>query len=63
MYTRIGRMAKIIEDVMVVKLSKIVRESSTESVILATRDLQQSLEQVVQELVGEGIIVEVVAAE
>lgn len=56
-------MAKIIEDVMVVKLSKIVRESSTESVILATRDLQQSLEQVVQELVGEGIIVEVVAAE
>jgi len=53
-------MAKIVEDVVVIKFSKIVKESEKGSANIAGPDVQQALEQVAQELVGEGIIVEVV---
>jgi hypothetical protein len=56
-------MAKIVEDVLVVKFSKIVKDSENDVKVLATRDIQQALEQVAQELAGEAIIVEVVSAE
>jgi len=56
-------MAKIVEDVIVVKFSKIVKDSDKEGEVLATRDIQQALEQVAQELAGDRIIVEVVSAE
>lgn len=56
-------MAKIVEDVLVVKFSKIVKDSENDTKVLATRDVQQALEQVAQELVGEGVIVEVMGAE
>lgn len=56
-------MAKIVEDVLVVKFSKIVKDSESEVKVLANHDIQQALEQVAQELVGEGVIVEVVGAE
>ena len=54
-------MAKFIEDVLVIKFSKIVKDSEEGSSIAGT-DVQQALEQVAQELVGEGVVVEVVSA-
>ena len=54
-------MAKIIEDVLVIKFSKIVKDSDTGSSITSP-DIQQALEQVAQELVGESVVVEVVQA-
>jgi len=56
-------MAKIVEDVVVIKFSKIVKDQeSIETVIIANREIQQALEQVAQELVGDSIVVEVVSA-
>ena len=37
-------MAKIVEDVLVVKFSKIVKDNDKETQVLATRDIQQALE-------------------
>jgi|688.fasta_scaffold1371826_2 hypothetical protein len=51
-------MAKIYEEVVIIKLSKLVKDGTTVST-LANDDVQQALEQVAQELVGDGIIVEV----
>jgi hypothetical protein len=53
-------MAKIVEDVVLIKFSKIVKDADKDSVNLAGPDVQQALEQVAQELVGDGIVVEVV---
>jgi hypothetical protein len=52
-------MAKIIEDVIVIKFSKIVKNSDDETSAIAGTDVQQALEQVAQELVGNGVVVEV----
>jgi hypothetical protein len=52
-------MAKIIEDVIVIKFSKIVKDSESETTDIAGADLQQALEQVAQELVGDGVVVEI----
>lgn len=57
-------MAKIVEDVLIVKFSKIVKDNEgDEKTVIASRDIQQALEQVAQELVGDSIIVEVMGAE
>ena len=56
-------MAKIVEDVLVVKFSKIVKDSDGTKEVIASHEIQQALEQVAQELVGDGVIVEVVGAE
>jgi hypothetical protein len=56
-------MAKIIEDAIVVRFSKIVKDSETDTGGLVTNDIQQALEQVAQELVGSSVVVEVVRAE
>ena len=51
-------MAKMIEDVLVIKLSKLVKDNdSSESIV--TEDIQIALEQVAQELAGNGVLVEV----
>lgn len=55
-------MAKIIEDVVVVKFSKIAKDSDSDNTEIADTEIQKALEQVAQELVGESIIVEVVRA-
>jgi hypothetical protein len=52
-------MAKIIEDVIVIKFSKIVKDSEVEGSGIAGHDVQQALEQVAQELVGTGVVVEI----
>lgn len=55
-------MAKIVEDVVVIKFSKIIKDSDSETSAIAGHDIQQALEQVAQELVGDAVIVEVVKA-
>lgn len=54
-------MAKIVEDVIIIKFSKIVKDSEEGSSV-ATSDVQAALEQVAQELVGDAVVVEVVQA-
>ena len=52
-------MAKIVEDVIVIKFSKIVKDSETEVSGIAGQEIQVALEQVAQELVGDSVVVEV----
>ncbi len=53
-------MAKIYEEIIVIKLSKLIRDDAAESGAIASADVTQSLEAVTQELVGSGVIVEVI---
>ena len=53
-------MAKIIEDAIVIKFSKIIKDSEIETSTIVGQDIALSLEQVAQELVGDNIIVEVI---
>lgn len=53
-------MAKIIEEIVVIKFSKLVKGETQEKIVSA--DIQAALEQVAQELVGDSIIVEVESA-
>jgi hypothetical protein len=55
-------MAKIVEDVIVVKVSKIVKDSEADSCELVSAEIQAALEQVAQELVGDTVVVEVMKA-
>jgi hypothetical protein len=55
-------MAKFIEHVLVIKFSKIAKDSESESAAIVGADIQQALEQVAQELVGNGVVVEVESA-
>ena len=51
-------MAKLIEEVVIIKLAKLVKDNdSTDQII--SEDMQVALEQVVQELAGDGVLVEV----
>ena len=52
-------MAKIQEELIVIKLSKLHKDSQTQTTNLAGDDVVQGLEAVVQELVGSDVIVEV----
>jgi hypothetical protein len=54
-------MAKIVEDVIVIKFSKIVKDNE-EGGSIAGPDVQLALEQVAQELMGNAVVVEVVQA-
>ena len=53
-------MAKIYEEIIVIKLSKLTRDDAAESSPIAGADVTSSLEAVAQELVGSGVIVEVI---
>jgi len=53
-------MAKIVEDIVIIKFSKIVKDSESASSSIAGTDVQAALEQVAQELVGDAIVVEVI---
>ena len=50
-------MAKIIEEVVVIKLSKLVKDSDTGGEI-ATPDIVAALQSVAEELAGTGVVVE-----
>lgn len=52
-------MAKIVEDLLVIKFSKIVKDNDTDPSPPLTNDTIQALVQVAQELAGEAVIVEV----
>jgi hypothetical protein len=55
-------MAKIVEEILVVKFSKIVKDSSEDRSTIVSDDILAALEQVAQELVTNSVIVEVVKA-
>lgn len=55
-------MAKIVEEVLVVKLSKLVKEHTESGDLIATNEICDALEQVAQELTGDSVVVEVVRA-
>lgn len=52
-------MAKIVEDIIIIKFSKIAKDADSDVASIASDEIQQSLEQIAQELVGDGVIVEV----
>ena len=55
-------MAKIVEDVLLIKFSSIVKDGSSDQITVVTEEIQKALEQVAQELVGDSVVVEVVRA-
>ena len=55
-------MAKIIEDVIVIKFSSLVKDGAVDQTTCISEEIQAALEQVAQELVGQHVIVEVVKA-
>jgi hypothetical protein len=52
-------MAKLHEEVVVLKLSKLVKERDAGEVYLADNEFCSAIEQVAQELAGEGVVVEI----
>ena len=56
-------MAKIYEGVLVVKVSKLVADKSSNNSSIIRDDIVESIEAVVQELVGDSVIVEIEKAE
>jgi hypothetical protein len=50
-------MAKVQEQIIVIKVSKLIKNDGTESDLISD-DVVSSLEEVVSQLVGDGIIVE-----
>lgn len=52
-------MAKIVEDVLVIKFSRIVKDSDTDPEVAVSNEHIAALEQVAQELVGGGVVIEV----
>jgi len=55
-------MAKIVEEILLVKFSKIVKDTSEDQSTIVSDDILAALEQVSQELVTDSVIVEVVKA-
>jgi hypothetical protein len=51
-------MAKIVEDIVIIKFSRIVKDSES-GVEIVNDEIQSALEQVAQELVGNTVVVEV----
>ena len=52
-------MAKLHEEVVVLKLSKLLKEKDATNLTLADDEFCSAVEQVAQELVGNGVLVEV----
>ena len=52
-------MAKMLEEIIVIKLSKLVKDNDDTTDTIADGDVIAALEQVAQELAGNGVFVEV----
>lgn len=52
-------MAKIHQETVVITLSKLIKEKDTTEQSLATNDICEALQSVAEQLLGEGIVVEV----
>lgn len=50
-------MAKVHEEMLVITVSRLVKDTETPNVLL-TEDISTALEQVAQELLGSGVVVE-----
>jgi hypothetical protein len=59
MQLRRNKMAKIQEEIVVIRLSKLVKDTD-DTGQLTDSDFSQNVEALVQELVGESVVVEVV---
>ena len=57
--TKYYTMAKIHEEIVVIKLSKLIKEKDDSSELVATNDICEALQSVAEELLGSGIVVEV----
>ena len=55
-------MAKIVEDVLVIKFSSLVKDGAADQTTCISEEIQAAIEQVAQELVGQHVVVEVVKA-
>jgi len=62
-------MAKIYEETVVITLSKLIKEKDADAIansstgdLMATNDICDALQSVAEELLGQGIVVEVVRA-
>jgi len=53
-------MAKIQEELIVIKLSKLHKDSNADAPVIAGAEIVAGLEQVAQELVGKDVIVEII---
>jgi len=56
-------MAKIHEEVVLIRLSKLVKEKDTEEQYVATNEICDALQSVAEELLGAGVVVEVERAQ
>ena len=52
-------MAKIVEDIVIIKFSRIVKDNNNDHDMAVTDEHIKALEEVAQELVGGGIVIEV----
>lgn len=52
-------MAKIVEEQIIITLSKIVKNNDDADGVVLTSDLDENIESIVQELVGNSVTVEV----
>jgi hypothetical protein len=52
-------MAKIVEDVLIIKFSKIIKDNESDPAPALSNDIISSLEQVAQELAGQSVVVEI----
>jgi hypothetical protein len=52
-------MAKIHEEIVVIKLSKLVKDKDGDDQYIATNDICDALQSVAEELLGSGVVVEV----
>ena len=52
-------MAKIQEEIYVVKLSKLIRNNQEDTITIANNNFNENLETIIQELVDENVVVEV----
>jgi hypothetical protein len=52
-------MAKIQQDIIVLKVSRIVKDKEDDDFLIADMEFLKSLEQVSQELLGDSVVVEI----
>ena len=52
-------MAKIHEEVVVIKLSKLIKDKDSDEQFIANNDICDALQSVAEELLGSGVVVEV----
>jgi hypothetical protein len=56
-------MAKIHEETVVITLSKLIKEKDSDTPTVATNDFCDALQSVAEELLGAGVVVEIVRAQ